>query len=504
MATLQTLPDHTTVLTTAGAGRGGASTLAVRSLLYAIFKHQRLVLGVFLAVFLGSVVAALVRPSTWLASSKVLVRIGETVQLAPAEAPSRSMSMPLNQEVVKTEAELVRSYSVVQDAVKKLGITPENGTEAELISGLQQGLSVMPTPGTNTLQISFIGKNPEKAARFVNTVTDLYIAHHNRVYRREGLNDFYGEQLQLLDAQMKDAQDRLRLFLRDNGIVDAAQEMRLLNQDVMEQEKSLKSHRAKILATQRKIVEITEEIGKTPQQIQFAEEYLSNPTQMTFKNKLAELEVERIRLLERYQPSDRTVQDVEQQIVNLKTRTGAESPRILNKQTIRHNELYSELERTRVSLNSLLADVQAREPSLAARLDASKQRLADLRDKQFAVSNLVQEAEQKKYAFDTYFKKQEEARITEAMTDQSVVNVSVLDRAIPPIAPQNGVLLPLLLGIMGGLALSTTMAVAVEFLSRRLRFEEEVERYLELPVLAVIPDLETTPDLVQPSVPETA
>jgi capsular polysaccharide biosynthesis protein len=42
------------------------------------------------------------------------------------------------------------------------------------------------------------------------------------------------------------------------------------------------------------------------------------------------------------------------------------------------------------------------------------------------------------------------------------------------------------------------MAVAVEFLSRRLRFEEEVERYLELPVLAVIPDLDTMPDLARP------
>jgi uncharacterized protein involved in exopolysaccharide biosynthesis len=498
MATLQTLPDQTTLLTTSTTAHGGASTLAVRSLLYAIFKHQRLVLGVFLAVFLGSVIAAVVRPSTWLASSKVLVKIGETVQLAPAEAPSRSINMPLNQEVVKTEADIVRSYHVVEAAVKKLGIQPETGTEAELITGLQQALSVMPLPGTNVLQISFIGKNAEKSARFVNTVTDEYMEHHNRVYRRDGLNDFYGEQLRLLETQMKDAQERLRLYLRDNNIIDAEQEMRLLNQDVIEQEKTHKAHRAKILATQRKITEIEEQIGKTPKQIPFAEEYQSNPTQLTFKNKLAELEVERIRLLERYQPADRMVQDVEQQIANLKTRSGAESPRILGKQTIRHNELYSELERTRVSLGSLLADAQAREPSLALRLETSKQRLNELRDKQFAVSNLVQEADQKKYAYDTYFKKQEEARITEAMTDQSVVNVSVLDRAVPPIEPQNGVLLPLLLGILGGLALSTTMAIAVEFLSRRLRFEEEVERYLELPVLAVIPDLETTPDLAQP------
>jgi uncharacterized protein involved in exopolysaccharide biosynthesis len=164
--------------------------------------------------------------------------------------------------------------------------------------------------------------------------------------------------------------------------------------------------------------------------------------------------------------------------------------------------MYAELLRNSMSLQTLLADAQAREPSLAARLDASRERLADLRDKQFIVANLVQEAEQKKYAFDSYFKKQEEARITEAMTDQSVVNVSVVDRAVPPLDPQNGILLPLLLGMLGGLALSASTAVAIEFLGRRLRFEEEVERYLEIPVLAVIPDLETAPELAQSKSPE--
>ena len=498
MATLQTLPESATFLTTSSGDRAGGSVLAVRTLLYAVFKHQRLVIGIFLVVFLGSAVAAFIRDDKWLASSKVLVKLGETVQLAPAEAPSRSTSMPLNQEVVKTEADIVKSYLVVQEAVKKLNIKPESGTEAELIANLQAGLGVMPTPGMNTLQISFVGKNPVKAARFVNTVTDLYIEHHNKVYRREGLNQFYADQILLLESQMKDAQDRVRTFLRDNAIVDVDQDIRLLNQDVMEQAKGLTAHRAKIAATQRKLAQVEEQLAKTPERIPFAEEYQSNPTQLAYKSKLAELEVERIRLLERYMPTDRTVQDVEAQIASLKTRVGTEQDRILNKQTVRQNDLHAELQRNRMSLQTLLADSQAREPSMAARLDSSRQRLADLRDKQFTVANLQQEADQKKYAFDTYFKKQEEARITEAMTDQSVVNVSVLDRAMPPIEPQNGVLLPLLLGMIGGLALSTATAVSVEVLSRRLRFEEEVERYLELPVLAVIPDIETTPDLAQP------
>jgi capsular polysaccharide biosynthesis protein len=81
------------------------------------------------------------------------------------------------------------------------------------------------------------------------------------------------------------------------------------------------------------------------------------------------------------------------------------------------------------------------------------------------------------------------------MTDQSMVNVSVVEHATPPLEPENGLLVPILIGLVGGLGLAAGVAVAVEYLNRRLRFEEEVERYLELPVLAVIPDLETTSNI---------
>jgi uncharacterized protein involved in exopolysaccharide biosynthesis len=199
-----------------------------------------------------------------------------------------------------------------------------------------------------------------------------------------------------------------------------------------------------------------------------------------------------------YMPSDRRVQDIEEQIANLKSRSKGEQGTVLNKQTVRHNDLYAELLRNRMSLQTLLADALAREPALADRLETSRMRLNDLRNQRFGLDNLKQEAEQKQYSYDLYWKKQEEARVTEAMRSQSMVNVSIVDRAVPPLEPINGVLAPLLLGIIGGLALATATAVAVEFLNRRLRFEEEVERYLELPVLAVIPDLDTVPDVANP------
>jgi uncharacterized protein involved in exopolysaccharide biosynthesis len=329
----------------------------------------------------------------------------------------------------------------------------------------------------------------------VNAITDVYIDHHNKVYRREGMYRFYNEQLRILELQMLASQRKLRDYLKKTGVVDAEQEIRLLGMDEVQQDKGLRAHLAKIKATDRKIANLKEQLERTPAQVAFAEEYSSNPTALTFKNKLAELEVEKYNVEQRYTSEDRHVKDIDAQIASVKGRLRAEQDRILGKQTVRSNDLYVELQRNLFSLEQLLSDARAREPAMRRRLKSTQKRLRKLRDRRFVIANLQQQAEQKKYAFDLYYKKHEEARITEAMTDQSMVNVSVVEHANAPLEPENGILLPLLMGLIGGLALATAMAVAVEYLNRRLRFEEEVERYLELPVLAVIPDLETTPDL---------
>ena len=148
------------------------------------------------------------------------------------------------------------------------------------------------------------------------------------------------------------------------------------------------------------------------------------------------------------------------------------------------------------SLVTALADARSREPGRVAAVESAERRLSQLRDHRYVVKGLQRELEQKQYASDLYFKRGMEAAASEANPDLSMVSVSVVEPAQPPLEPENGLLLPLALGLLGGLSLATAMAVGVEFLNRRLRFEEEVEHYLELPVLAVIPDFETAPDLL--------
>jgi succinoglycan biosynthesis transport protein ExoP len=491
MATLQTLPDATTFLPPAQST--GLSALAARTFLYAVFKHTRLVVGVFLVVFLAAALSAVLRPSTWRANTKVLVRLGETVQLAPAETPSKSIFLPLTPEVVKTEADIVRSSSVIKRAVERVGVQPEPGTNLdEMIQKMQLALTVTPSPGSNTLQISYLGRSPERAARMVNAITDVYLDEHNKAYRNTGIQKFYATQLRRLRTDMRTAQRRMREYLRKEHVVDVDQETQILTKDVWEQEKAYKSFRTKMRGVERKSQEVQSQVDRTPPQIPYTEETHPNPMVEQYKTRLAALEIERAQLLQGYLPNDRHITDKEEEMARLRENIAREEKRTLGITTMRNNDLHQELQKNAYSLQVLMTDLKAREPGIRARLEESRRRLRDLRDKRFAIVNLKQDVDAKTYAYDLYRKKEKQAELEEAMHDQAIVQLSVVERAMPPLDPENGLLLPLMLGLVGGMGLAAGIAVGVEYLNRRLRFEEEVERYLELPVLAVIPDLETT------------
>jgi succinoglycan biosynthesis transport protein ExoP len=496
MATLQRISDAGPVGAAGNGGAIGTGRLAARSFLYAVFKHKWLVVGVFGVVVGTTTMASLLRPGAWLASTKVLVKLGEAVQLAPAEAPSRSMNLPLSQDVVRTEVDIVKSWEVVRDAVERLGITPAEGSsQADLIDGIRRALAVAPSPGTNMLLISLVGKNPQRAAQLVNAITDLYIDHHNRVYGREGIHSFYSKELRGLEEGLNAARERLRTFMEQADVTDIDQEIRLLNEEIVVRDKAIAAHAAKIDGAKRRLASVQVQLAETPVTVDFAKDVEQNPTRERYQEQLADLQIKRAEASQLYLPNDRHVRDLDNQIADLMGHLHAQAQTVVGKQTLRRNELHDDLQKDVYHLQTQLTDLESRQPVRVASYEEAKRRLDELRDQRFVINDLQREVDQKQYAYDLYWKKREEARISEAMVDQSLVDVSVVEHAIPPRTPQNGVLLPILLGLIGGLTLATAMAVGVEFLNGRLRFEEEVEHYLELPVLAVIPDFESSPDL---------
>jgi capsular polysaccharide biosynthesis protein len=89
-----------------------------------------------------------------------------------------------------------------------------------------------------------------------------------------------------------------------------------------------------------------------------------------------------------------------------------------------------------------------------------------------------------------YGKKVEEARIASGMDKEQLSNIATIEQ--PYISSDSDLkkrAATVLLAAVVGLLLGLAAAIGLALFNSSLRMEEDIEHYLRLPVLAVIPDL---------------
>jgi uncharacterized protein involved in exopolysaccharide biosynthesis len=86
-----------------------------------------------------------------------------------------------------------------------------------------------------------------------------------------------------------------------------------------------------------------------------------------------------------------------------------------------------------------------------------------------------------------YLRKQEEARISDALDSQRIVNVAIAEAATVPALPVHSTGFFVLLGVLIATSVSVASAFVADYIDPRLRTADEVEAVLNTPVLAAIP-----------------
>lgn len=124
------------------------------------------------------------------------------------------------------------------------------------------------------------------------------------------------------------------------------------------------------------------------------------------------------------------------------------------------------------------------------KLAERESRLNELNQNEMEFNRLQREVEVNRQNHRLYLTKVEESRISKAMDEGKIANVSVIEPARPPLKPVGLgkkliMVLAIILGGIGGLGL----AFFSEYLDDSLERAEDVENLLQLPVLASIPEL---------------
>lgn len=482
-------------------GRLPAQTPTVRELVMTLFRQSRVF--VWVAGFVMAVVLLyLFTGDRYRAQMKLLVRPGraDAPASAQANAPLDLTRLAITEEELNSEVELLQDDEVLRKVVEENGLGGRdwlhflrmNEGRSERVERaarrLAKKLKVEPVKKTNLITVKYASGDPALAARVLQSVANAYLEKHAAVHRPRGEFPFFAQQTNESRRQLDVAEQNLTQFMATHNVVAAGQERDLALQKLNVTESSYRETQAELAETRQRMQALQSQLIMLPERTTTQVRAADNAEVMAaLKSSLQTLQVKRIELLTKFEPTHRLVLEVEQQITETEAAIARENAAPLHDETTDRNIHYdwakSELEKTEVQFRAL----QARSSEIGAQLTSYRQLARQLGQAAITQDDLQSSERAAEDNYLLYVKKQEEARMADALDERGIVNVALAEQPTAPPLPLYSTWAVLAIGMFAAGASGAGAAYAADYVDQGFRTPDDVLAYLNSPVLASLP-----------------
>jgi uncharacterized protein involved in exopolysaccharide biosynthesis len=470
----------------------------LRDVLNIIFKYKAKMITIFLTVVVTVTIGSFLMAPVYEASSKILVKFGRENVFMPT-SPASSGNPPIlfdssREERINSEIEIFKGRNLIQKTISTVGIstlypdidkklliprpwTKELTPHEKAILAFEKKLSLEAVKKSDVIKIKFQHGDPVIASQVVNKLINAFLEHHLSVYKQSQQYSFFDEQVKLLENKLRNSENELEDLRRKNNISSLEEQKTLLLNQISDLEVELAKTRGEISENEGKMKALTGQPSVTPTGLKMGEETDLNPHVISaIRSRLAELKLKEEELLGKY-----TEESV--MVVNARREIKRAQKLLSKEEKIYHDKAVTSINHTLNALKS--KETSQKEHLVNYRQDPNRINSVELRLKE-----LERQVELNEENYQLYIKNMEEARISDAMDNQKIANISVLEPAQPPIIPikPNKKLNVLLSIILGGIA-ALGVAFSSEYLSHSFNNSGDVKRHLGLKVMASIPDI---------------
>jgi uncharacterized protein involved in exopolysaccharide biosynthesis len=477
------------------------STPTLRELAMVLFR-QRMVFLCVAALIVAAAVFYLLAGPRYQARMKLLVRPGRADAPVSAQenAPLDLTRLGITEEELNSEVELLRGDEVLRKVVEETGLGGRDWFhflrmgegKAERVERaarrLGKKLDVETVKKTNLITVSYSSGDPSLAAKVLQSVANAYLEKHAVVHRPGGEVNFFEQQTAESRQQLEEAKRKLLEFTGAHRVVAAAEERDLALQRLSELDGTYRQARIDLAETRQRAWELDKQLTILPERSTTQVRTADNPELLkALKSSLLDLQLKRTQLLTKFESNHRLVQEVDLQIAQAQSAIAAESTSPVKDETTdknpQHEWATSELQKAQVQWKGLEARATATGVEEAAYRSLTRQ----LGDDAIAQDDLLNSEKAAEDNFLLYVKKQEEARMADALDERGIVNVAIAERPVAPALPLWSTLTVLVAGLALAGAAGAGAAFTVDYLDPAFRTPDDVLMYLNAPVLASLP-----------------
>lgn len=484
-----------------------AQELSLRDILAPLFRHRRIVIITFCAVFaMGTVLAWAWAARYYRASMEVLVEQDRSDPAVTTAQNGAVTAKNVSIDQVSSEVALLQGADMYRSIVVSCGLADEKwsitnfllprdpekrkAVRIESAAGrLAKKVTVESEKTSDVIEVKY-GRagDPETPACVLRNLGQLYLEKHLHLQRPEGASNFFAEQTEKYRRALADSEARLVDFSRAAGVAAPDMIRTDLAVEVAKSEASLNQTDEAVAADEKRIQNLEKQMAITPARSLTTESSLSaNLLIENLQTTLLDDQNKRSQLVMKYDPDYPLVKEADREIAQTQQAiSDAEKAKYMN-QTTDNDTTFEFLRKEKAKSEADLASDKAAAASLTKGIQGLRTQMVKLDSDAVQQAALMREAKADEGNYLLYLNKREQERMSDALDLKRIANVAIAVPPEVPVLPAHNPWMVWFLGTFLAIAAGVASAFVAEYLDRSFRTPAEVVDTLKIPVLASIP-----------------
>lgn len=488
------------------------------------YRRRRVALIAGVAIFSVIALGTLMLSPVYVSECQVLIQdnraellVSPGLQENAPQSPS-AVTNPVNEQDLNSERELITSLYLVKLVIADMQVPASYKRTSGMTISMIKGIARLPLTGyaalhdiphlspkdawameivhnldasvikrSNIIEVDFRSHDRHWSKDFLDRLMSKYLEFHAHLSHDPQAQHFFEEQTKLLKDRLEASDGKLRDFQLKTGIGNLDQQKSMLITRISELQNEAAKTGAQVSGSQQQIATLGSELNATPERIQKESRSVQNMALQQLKPEVMQLRAEKAELLTRYQPNSERIKQIEAKLRSEEAILDRENHLEVNEQTTDVNPVWTTIQTDLKQAGGNVASQKAVHEELAKAIDEANQQLDSLVTNGVELQRLQREVTADQDAYVSYVRKTEEARASEALNSNKILNVSVAQPPIEPIQPAfPSVEFNLAIGSFLALAFALATAYWAEERDPRIYSAAAVNDIAGLPIIAVV------------------
>jgi uncharacterized protein involved in exopolysaccharide biosynthesis len=472
-----------------------------RAFIEAFFRQRAIFTSVFLGVLALTVLVTILPKKQYRSETKFLLENNRSNPVITPDRNSPSSVEQITEQQVNSELEILGSDDVISAVAdpgwSSLSLSQRTGDTLKLhdqrLGSFRKHLRIEPARKSNIITASYLAASPEEATSTLEALLNAYLSRRRLLSRPNGTSSFFNEQAARYQEAWQKANNEMADFQKQYQVVSVPQKEEMLSKTIAGDEEDLRGVQAELSEMEGRLHASAAASGEVPTRHQTESRVMEGQGSTEgLRSLLVQLQNRRAELLNRFQPTDRLVQEVDKQIDNTNASLAAMLAQRGVENTTDVNPAWQQVQSSILENRIERKALEAKSEKLNANVVDLRGQLKELEALEVPFNSLEESVDQARSNFELYSEKRDQAQIEDAMDERKIVNVGIAESPTTTFhaaSPQP--VLNAAIGLLSAIFLAAGAIYLAEMGRSNFATPRELESFSQFPVLATIPHMQS-------------